>query len=72
MLHRGLFAALGVFALAGCSSVPRPPVPLVAHVELERFMGDWYVIAHVPSRAEHDVLAERAHSRGAIAIQGSP
>lgn len=26
----------------------QPPVPLVARVDLSRFMGDWYVIAHIP------------------------
>ncbi|MFN2427717.1 MAG: lipocalin family protein [Candidatus Binatia bacterium] len=25
------------------------PIPLVPRVELPRFMGDWYVIAHVPT-----------------------
>lgn len=38
--------------LAGCLSVPnRPhsPVPLVPAVDLPRFMGDWYVIAHIPT-----------------------
>ena len=34
--------------LAGCSSAPRPPLARRAHVDLERFMGDWYVIASIP------------------------
>ena len=43
--------ALGLLlALAGCSS--HPPMPLVEGLELERFMGDWYVQAHIPVGSE--------------------
>ncbi|MFO1407009.1 MAG: lipocalin family protein [Steroidobacteraceae bacterium] len=49
-----LLAAAAAFAIAGCGSVPRPPVPLVQHVDLERFMGDWYVIACIPTWIERD------------------
>jgi len=45
-----LIAALVV--LAGCQSVPRPPLATVPKVELERFMGDWYVIASIPTFIE--------------------
>lgn len=44
---------IGVTALlAGCASPP--PMPPVAHVDLNRFMGDWYVIAHIPSWPERN------------------
>ncbi len=29
-------------------------MPKVPRVDLERFMGDWYVLAHVPARAERE------------------
>jgi apolipoprotein D and lipocalin family protein len=29
-----------------------PPLPLVARVDLARFMGDWYVIANIPTFLE--------------------
>ena len=45
---RGLPALL--LALAGCAS--HPPLPTATNVDLERFMGDWYVQAHIPARAE--------------------
>jgi apolipoprotein D and lipocalin family protein len=36
--------------LAGCSS--HPPMKTVDYVDLERFMGDWYVIANIPTSIE--------------------
>jgi len=38
--------------LLGCSSPP--PMPTVDYVDLERFMGDWYVIAHIPASLEEN------------------
>ncbi|MGQ0621638.1 MAG: lipocalin family protein [Panacagrimonas sp.] len=41
-----------VFCLpfAGGSTEDEPlPVPQVAEVDLERYMGDWYLIAHIPT-----------------------
>ena len=51
MKRRHLFSGLAGLLLAGCASSP-PTVAPVASVDLQRFMGDWYVIAHVPSRWE--------------------
>jgi len=40
-------------ALGACStSQERPPMKTVDHVDLDRFMGDWYVIASIPTFAE--------------------
>jgi apolipoprotein D and lipocalin family protein len=44
------FAALLV--LAGCQSAPYPPITTVSQVDLHRFMGDWYVIANIPTFIE--------------------
>ena len=43
-----------LFALAGCQSVPLPPLAPLPKVDLERFMGDWYVIASIPTFIEKD------------------
>ena len=71
MQHRSMLAALAVLSLAGCSSVPRPPVPLAQDVDLERFMGDWYVIACIPTWLERDawnaVESYRLDADGSIA-----
>jgi apolipoprotein D and lipocalin family protein len=33
-----------------------PPLKTVAHVDLPRYMGDWYVIAEIPYFAEKDCV----------------
>jgi apolipoprotein D and lipocalin family protein len=46
---RALFCAAAGMLLGGCQSVPLAPVPAV---DLNRFMGDWYVIACIPTFIE--------------------
>ena len=43
---------LGCGVLADCQTVSRPPIATVAKVDLARFMGDWYVIANIPTFIE--------------------
>lgn len=38
--------------LSGCQSTQLPRMETVADVDLQRFMGDWYVIAHIPTFIE--------------------
>ncbi|MCC5794789.1 MAG: lipocalin family protein [Chromatiales bacterium] len=49
-MSRQLLLLLPVLMLAGCTSTgPSSPLQAVdREVDLERFMGDWYVIAHIP------------------------
>lgn len=58
-----------VLVTSGCSSVQ--PLATVDHVELERFMGDWYVIASIPTpleRGAHNAVESyRLDSNGTIA-----
>lgn len=53
MIRRPAIAALLAAAVAGCATT-QPAIPPVASVDLPRFMGDWYVIAHIPSWPERD------------------
>ncbi len=46
------YAAIVSLLLAGCSSPALPPLALVPKVDLARFMGDWYVIASIPTFIE--------------------
>lgn len=40
--------------ITGCASAMKP-IPLVKQVELKQFMGDWYVIAAIPTAIEKEV-----------------
>ncbi|MEM8885404.1 MAG: lipocalin family protein [Planctomycetota bacterium] len=44
-----------LFGLIGCASGPR--IPTAASVDLDRFMGDWYVLAHIPAGLEKNAYA---------------
>jgi apolipoprotein D and lipocalin family protein len=45
---------LAVVALSACSATRHPPLATVPRVDLERFMGDWYVIANIPTSIERE------------------
>ncbi|MEJ2308169.1 MAG: lipocalin family protein [Gammaproteobacteria bacterium] len=47
-----LAVSLGAL-LGGCAS--HSPMPGVEQVDLDRFMGDWYVIASIPTPFEKDI-----------------
>jgi apolipoprotein D and lipocalin family protein len=70
-MHRVLTAAClsAVAMLAGCSSAPT--IPVAESVDLDRFMGDWYVIANIPTRfevgAHNAVESYRMDQDGSIA-----
>jgi apolipoprotein D and lipocalin family protein len=51
LLLLALLAAMSLFS--GCAS-KQPPLQPVAHVDLPRFMGDWWVIGHIPYFLEKD------------------
>jgi apolipoprotein D and lipocalin family protein len=51
LLRKTLLTLSGVFLLAGCQSGPAA-LETVEYVDLERFMGDWYVIANIPTFVE--------------------
>lgn len=55
--------------LMGCSSPP--PIQIASQVDLNRFMGDWYVIANIPTfietKAFNAMETYRLNSDGTIA-----
>jgi apolipoprotein D and lipocalin family protein len=61
--------ALAALLIAGCQSPA--PMPTVERVDLARFMGDWYVIASIPTFIERDaynaVESYRLKADGTIA-----
>jgi len=60
--------AVGATALA-TRSAERPPIKTVAHVDLERFMGRWFVIANIPTFVEQG--AYNAVERYRLSSDGS-
>lgn len=56
-MRKTLLTPLLALAAAGCAHLdPRAasPVPLAQSVDLERFAGNWYVIAHITSDGDRD------------------
>lgn len=49
-IFRLMAAAITITLLTACSS--QPPMATVDKVDLQRFMGDWYVIANIPTFLE--------------------
>jgi apolipoprotein D and lipocalin family protein len=49
-----IYALLISFNMTGCATEMQP-IPLVKKVELTQFMGDWYVIAAIPTAIEKEV-----------------
>jgi apolipoprotein D and lipocalin family protein len=44
-----------IITISGCTSMQQP-MQTVPHVDLPRYMGDWYVIANIPYFAEKDCV----------------
>ena len=63
---------MAILGLAGCAgSAQREPIKTVDYVDLQRFMGDWYVIANIPTfiekGAHNAVESYRLDDDGSIA-----
>ena len=52
-LRTVIISSLAIVGLAGCAA-REPDMKTVAYVDLERFMGPWYVIANIPTFLEKD------------------
>ena len=51
-MRQALLATLSAVSISGCAGNSLPPVETVEQVDIERFMGDWYVIASIPTFIE--------------------
>jgi apolipoprotein D and lipocalin family protein len=58
--------------ITGCQSTAHPPLVTVPAVDLKRYMGDWYVIAGIPTfiekGAHNAVESYRLDTDGTIAV----
>ncbi len=53
---RRFLACLAMICMTGCTTSRLPPLDTVDRVDLERFMGNWYVIAHIPTAIEKNAF----------------
>jgi apolipoprotein D and lipocalin family protein len=53
-MSRWTLASLAMLSVCGCAHSAMKPITPVSEVVLSRFMGDWYVIAHIPSFVERN------------------
>ncbi len=50
-----VIATMGLLSLlAACRTQTPPPITIERSVDLPKFMGDWYVIANIPTSLERD------------------
>ena len=59
---RAALCALGLLALVGACRA-HAPLAIEPHVDIPRFMGDWYVIACIPTRIERSAFAPKESYR---------
>jgi apolipoprotein D and lipocalin family protein len=61
---------LGLFVLGGCAMTKQPPLRTEKQVDLNRYMGEWYVIAAIPLSVEKDAYnaleSYRLDEKGAV------
>ena len=72
MTYRAVLASVVLLLLGACQSAPtRAPIALAPQVDLQRFMGDWYVIAAIPTWLEREAYdaVERYERRADGRIQ---
>jgi len=69
LLARFTPPVLALLLMAGCATEPKSAPETVTSVDLDRYMGRWYVISHVPyflergKVASYDTYARRADGR---------
>ena len=49
-----VIATMGLLSLLAACRANHPPITTATHVDLQKFMGDWFVIANIPTSIERD------------------
>lgn len=52
MIYRSLMLLFVYMLSLGCTEQGGEPMKTVPHVDIDRFMGDWYVVASIPTFVE--------------------
>lgn len=55
---RALGLTLAASLLAGCASATERPLPTVASVDLQRYVGTWYEVALLPNRFQRQCASD--------------
>jgi len=66
-----LIVLLLALPMLGAACAPLEPLPTAPNVDLDRFMGDWYVQGHVPVGSEstaHNAVESYARDEGSTRI----
>ena len=58
---KALLSGVLLMNLLACSHNPTEPLATVAHVDLDRFMGDWFVVATIPTLFEKGLFNPVEH-----------
>ena len=59
MINKHFIYLFSFFVLLSCNrqnNISLPPLNTVSYVDIERFMGDWYVIANIPTVIEKNAF----------------
>lgn len=54
-IFKVIYILIFTHLLSACATSNMKPIPLVNEVDLNKFMGDWYVIAAIPTAIEKEV-----------------
>jgi apolipoprotein D and lipocalin family protein len=61
ILAKAVLGGVLYMSLLSCSTTSSVPVATTKHVDIPRFMGDWYVVATIPTWIEQEVQNPREH-----------
>ena len=47
---------VSVLLVTSCTNQPREPMQTASYVDIKKFMGDWHVLANIPTFAERGAI----------------
>jgi len=56
LLVMNTLMVVGVLLVTSCTYQPREPMQTASYVDIKKFMGDWHVLANIPTFAERGAI----------------